>query len=372
MKSKAIIPLVVGLGIGVVAIKLFVDVLKRAKGDSAPVATKPVVVARTDITSTIEISDQMIDVVDVPVQLVPHDTFGTPEEVIGRVSSHPIPRGVPVVNSLLAPPGTPPGLASRIKEGYRAMAVKIDEVAGVGGWLKPGSRVDVVVVLSSRTRSAGGNASISRVILQNVEVLTVGQEIEGSERGASLSRSVTLMVSPEQATRLHLAAARGRLQLAMRNPEDSSEPRVLSATDNDLLTEGVLGGLGAPEGAGSLLLSRLFSREPKVEPEATDKAPEVVQVAAAVPASKEWTVEVIQGSKVERVRFDGDDRQARRLVGPEGRSSQAQPRSRAATNYVPPPTVAPPVTAPPAEPPAEFDVEDAFLEADDFGDLLEE
>src|SRR5438876_13770 len=162
MKAKAIIPLVLGLGIGIFAIKMFVNVLKKAKGSTGE--TVEVVRARVDMAPTIEITEQMVEMASVPETLCPKLAIRDKKEVIGRVTANSIPQGCPVVQSLLAPKGTLPGLAARIKDGFRAVAVKVDESVGVAGWVKPGSKVDVVAVMSGRAGSK--NEIISRTILR--------------------------------------------------------------------------------------------------------------------------------------------------------------------------------------------------------------
>ena len=322
MKGRAIIPLVVGLAVGVLAIKIFADVLRKARGAAGGESTE-VVCAATDIGPTVEIKESMVELKTTPKALVPKLAFAKLEDVVGRVASLTIPRGMPVVPILLAPKGTPPGMAVRIRDGYRAVAVKIDEFAGVAGWIKPGSHVDVVAVM--QTRETGRvQGTISKVILENVEVLAVGQDIGISgDMAASVTKSVTLLVKPEDVPRLHLAATKGQLRLAMRNQRDFTVSTKLETTDKDLL--GVSSSAGLPQsksGSGSQksILSRLFRKQPKIGPNKTDKEPEglqsarsgVVQVAAPT-QGQPWRVEVLTGPQTENIWFDGDSRNARRL-----------------------------------------------------------
>ncbi len=326
MNSKAIIPLVLGLGVGIFAVKIFVDVLQKARGAAgAPAQTVSVLRARVNIGPTAQIEEGMLEQVDTPKSLAPDFVFTDPQEVLGRVTNQPIPKGVPIMPSLLAPEGTPPGMAARIPDGYRAVAIKIDEITGVGGWLKPGSKVDVVIVLTLKNRTQKRTGSFSKLILQNVEVLAVGQAIEHRGPKAAVTRSITLLVDPKQATKLHLAASKGTLQLIMRNPEDHSEPRGVVTTDNELLEDDPDGiqGQEEPGEESSSRLGRWFRKDPKIGLQQTDKEPEApkvflpapVQLAAATP---EWTVEVISGAKIYEVRFDSDKKQARRLDGTRG------------------------------------------------------
>jgi len=322
MKGRAIIPLVIGLAVGIVAIKIFADVLRKAKGANSGETVK-VVCASTDISPTVEISETMLELKDTPRSLVPQLSFVKPEDVIGRVAGLTIPRGMPIVQTLLAPEGTAPGLAVRIRDGYRAVAVKIDEFAGVAGWIKPGSHVDVVAVMQIQSR-VRGQGTISKVILENVEVLAVGQDIGSTgETAASVTKSVTLLIRPEDVPKLHLAATKGKLRLAMRNQRDFTASAQCATTDNELFgrsdTDHSSQGNDGDQSQKSFL-SRLFRKQPKIGSNETDKELEGLQptraAAMRVSVSSEnqpWRVELMNGVQSEEIWFDDNSNRARRL-----------------------------------------------------------
>ena len=330
MKGKAIIPLVLGLGIGIFAVKMTVDMVKKAKGAQGDMV--PVVRAKVDIGATVEINEPMLDVTYVPETLAPKLAFRDVKELIGRVSAQTIPAGSPIVPTSLAPKGTLPGLAARIKEGYRAVAVKVDEQIGVAGWVKPGSRVDVVAMLQTRTN--GRQETTSRVILQNVEVLAVGQDAGTTgDTAASLTKSVTLLVKPDQVPKLHLAATKGTLRLAMRNQaDDMSSVEEEGLTDNELL--GVEDTPAQPKDKKPGFLAGLFGKLGKDDPDATDKtlatlmAAKYAQQAAAQQTQPTWAVEVLSGPKSYQVVFDGTGADARRVE--KGARNRSEPLASAA------------------------------------------
>jgi pilus assembly protein CpaB len=316
MKGRAIIPLVLGLGIGIVAVKMFFNVLTKAKGASSA-DTVQVVRAKIDIGPVIEITDAMVEKVSASKSLAPEGNFTDCKLVVGRVSSQFIPRGMPVVNALLSPKGTLPGIGARIPEGYRAVAVKVDEVVGVAGWLKPGSRVDVVAVMNSTQGSR--SETVSRVILQNIEVIAVGQEAVTEGPAAAVSKTVTLLVRPEEVTSLHLASTRGTVRLAMRNQNDSIANPTRGTTDNDMLGMSAKPASGDSPTAKSFL-SELFSKMPKPSAKATDKPLEAsrglrhaANVEAAAPSDPAWMVEIMAGPKTYEVGFDGQRADSRRV-----------------------------------------------------------
>lgn len=336
MKSRAIIPLVVGLAVGVLAIKLFADVLKKAKGSQVS-ETVQVVCAKTDIGSTIEIKDTMLELKAVPKSLVPTQSFFQTKEVVGRVAGVAIPKGGPIVASGLAPKGTAAGMAVRIPDGYRAVAVKVDEWAGVAGWIKPGSHVDVVAVMNGASGSSR-DETISKVILENVEVLAVGQDLGGAaaDANATLPKSVTVLVKPDDVPKLHLASTKGQVRLAMRNSRDGSGGAGGQTTDKELVSSASGG-----NGKVKTFLNGMLSNVPKIDPNKTDKesgglraakqAKEVPVQEAPVAKPMPWRVELMAGGEVQEVWFENGTKDAHRVAneadskrnGRQARSAQS-------------------------------------------------
>lgn len=307
MKGKAIIPLVLGLGIGIFAIKMFFNVLNKAKGATSG-ETVQVVRAKIDIAPTIEITEQMVEIASVPQSLAPKLPIRDLKEAVGRVTSNSIAAGSPVVTSLLAPKGTLPGMAARIPEGYRAIAVKVDESVGVAGWIKPGSRVDVIAVMTGKGGSK--NEVVSRVILQNISVLAVGQDIGNSgETTAAVPKSVTLLVTPDDSPKLHLAATKGSLRLAMRNQSDALAARSGTTTDNEILG---ISSTSSSQVRGNWDWSGFLGKLGKNGHKATDKPVAAAKTQqASLPVEPKWVVEVFNSGRTSKLGFDGSGKDAR-------------------------------------------------------------
>jgi pilus assembly protein CpaB len=316
MKGKTLIPLIVGLAVGVFAIKLTFDFVSKARA-SAGSSGEMVGVIRTriEIPMAAEITGSMLEVAQVPAVLAPSQAFASPEELAGRVSMVIIPKGVPVVPSMLAPVGTKPGMESRIPEGYRAVAVKIDESSAVAYLVKPGSRVDVVAVMNVRRDRK--TETISKTILQNVEVAAVGQELgDSADTGALPSKSVTLLVKPEDVPRLHLAAQKGKILLAMRNQTDMSARRAAGTTEKKLLGEETDNLSPEADAQKAGLLARLFGKKEHSASEKQGGVPTAARLARFEQPIGEWKVEVISGSEVKEVTFDSV--KATRRADPSG------------------------------------------------------
>jgi len=170
------------------------------------------VLAATDLT-TVQIMGE-----------VPKDAILDQKNAIGRGVTSPLYKGEPIVDGRLAPMGSGGGLAATIKDGMRAIAVKVDQVVGVAGFVLPGMRVDVLISGTPPVNDGGNSANNTQVrtILQNIEVLSAGTDIQKDAEGKPQQvQVVNLLVTPEQAQVMALASNETHIQLVLRNPLDT-------------------------------------------------------------------------------------------------------------------------------------------------------
>jgi pilus assembly protein CpaB len=217
MKPRSLIPLIIGLVVGFFAIKMGVDMIKRAKG--AETDQRNVLVSAKPIESASRIDESMIKPRTVASGLVPADAFADSKALLGRVTLMTIPAGVPITKAMLAPPGAEPGLRARIPEGHRAVSVSVNEESAVAGFLTPGARVDVSAV--------NPKAGTSKLILTDVEVGAVGQslnQVGPDGKSVKVTKSVTLFLRPNQVEVLNAhAGSKGSIRLALRGHGDRQE-----------------------------------------------------------------------------------------------------------------------------------------------------
>ncbi|HEY7473041.1 MAG TPA: Flp pilus assembly protein CpaB [Gemmatimonadota bacterium] len=181
-------------------------------------STRPVVVAARDVAAGSILQPLDIKVVEWPADLAPASYPSDQSAVLGRGLLAHVQADEPILESKLANRGAGGGLPVVIPEGMRAISVKVDEVIGVAGFVLPGTRVDVLA-----TFAVGGYSedAVTRVILQNVEALAAGQTTQPDAQGKPQTVPViTLLVTPEEAEDLTLAATQGQIQLALRGTLD--------------------------------------------------------------------------------------------------------------------------------------------------------
>jgi pilus assembly protein CpaB len=174
-----------------------------------------IVVAGQDLPIGSMLSEQNLLLVDGPKANAPKGAFETIEAVRERVTVTRVVAGVPIVAAELAAPGSGAGLVASIEPGMRAMAIKVNEVIGVAGFVLPNTFVDIISIQDE----------VAQTLLKRVEVLAIAQQTFVEEGKAKVVSTVTLELTPKQVLKLAEATLKGPLTLALLNPaEDMTEP----------------------------------------------------------------------------------------------------------------------------------------------------
>ena len=242
MQNRLKIALVVAVFFGLIAAYGIFNFLRqqRQAAEALRTQTQDVVIAAKDIPAGSTIADAMVKdgtvrAIKWPKASVPAGAFGTPTEVIGKVNRVKIMANEPILESRLS--GEVAGLTVRLEPGKRAMAVRVDEIIGVSGFIVPDDRVDVIVTTTPPGVS-NSDARLSKIVLQNKRVLSVAQSTEQKDGKPQVARSITLEVIPEEAEKLSLAYQEGPIVLALRGVGDETEPKTIGSNKNDLLALG--------------------------------------------------------------------------------------------------------------------------------------
>ena len=219
-------------------------------------ATTRVVSAAADVKLGTILTAANLSTIDIAGTL-PKGAILKPENAIGRGLVSDISQGEPLLESRLAPAGSGGGLAATIRKGMRACAVKVDEVVGVGGFVTPGMRVDVLVAGNPPGDANNGAGTLVRTLLQNIEVLSAGTDIQKDAEGKPQQvRVVNLLVTPDQAQILSLASSlnpgggQGHIQLVLRNPLDTAVAEVPGTGMAALFSGGTAAPATRPAGSG--------------------------------------------------------------------------------------------------------------------------
>ncbi len=143
--------------------------------------------------------------------------FDRPETLVGRTLLYPVEHGQPITERFLSAPGAGAGLASRIPDGMRAIALRSDEIVGVAGFLLPDSHVDVLATVHTDKNPE----PTTFIVLQNAQVLAAGHQVQPDPEGKPATVTVvTLLLSPADAERAVLASLQGTIHFILRSGSD--------------------------------------------------------------------------------------------------------------------------------------------------------
>lgn len=285
MKSKAIPHMILAVVLALVAGFLTIRWLGSVRGTgekARPVVESKkvdVLVAARAIPKGARLDATMVRLKPYDPETAPLDALRDAAAVEGRVTAREISQDDPITPDKLLPKGVAGGgLDASVEPGKRALTIRGTKVMGSGGLVTPGCRVDV---LSTYTQPGKSDEKVTKVILENILVLTTGTEMEtriGKDGREELANTdfFTLMVTPVEAERLALASDLGSMHLALRKPGD-----------DDMV---------ATAGADVAKSLEAYALAPAPAPELADSAP--------APEDAGYSVETIRGTERERVKLD--------------------------------------------------------------------
>src|ERR1017187_5016287 len=213
-------------------------------------ATSKIAVAAKDLEVGSVIKDDDVTLADWSGP-APEGSHRDPQELVKRGVITPIMAKEPVIEKRLAPPGAGGGFSVLIPQGWRAVPLRVNEVAGVAGVGGGGQHVDVLI---SGNAPGGDNrqGTVTKTLLQDVVVLSAGQDFKKDPEGKPVVvQVITVLATPDQAEQLSLASAQTSVQLSLRNPLDKAVAKTSGTSVGRLFSGGGgMGGQVSPGGAG--------------------------------------------------------------------------------------------------------------------------
>ena len=278
--------------------------LQRTKARSV-IPMRSVVVAAKDLPEGTSLGADVLTVREWPAAEVPEGAFARRDSVLGRVLVTPLFTGDVLLPGKLAPIGVGPGLEVKVPRGKRAMAVRINDVAGISGLIQPNSRVDVVVMMR---QGSGTPTPVAKVFMEDLRVLSVGTTVQRDAAGRSIdATTAALEVTPEQAERLAFAATEGSIQLVLRGFGDSESVRTEGADARDVVGVTLVSYGETTAAAAAPTAPRrprtAIRRAPPPEPPPPPAPPVPVPVAPPRPAPESLTVTIHRGDRTETRAF---------------------------------------------------------------------
>ena len=220
-----------------------------------------IVVAAAPLRFGMELDRTQLTEMRWPQDSLPQGAFASIDALMAdgsRVVLSPIEPNEPVLLAKLSGANGRATLSNLLSPGMRAVTIKTDEIAGVGGFVTPGDRVDVVLTrdagaieeVSGHAAGAAGSTITTEIVVENAKVLTVGQGADERQTSPQIVNSVTIEVTVDGAQKIALARNVGSLSLSLRSSND------VSAVEDGVTTISSFGGsvaAGLADTTGSLI-----------------------------------------------------------------------------------------------------------------------
>jgi pilus assembly protein CpaB len=193
---------------------------------AAAPATQQILVAATQLGAGALLQPTDVTAAPVPSDNIPVGASpDTPENrslLVGSMVRTAMGPGTPILDSAIIHPGDHGFLAAVLAPGMRAVTVGVDAISGADGLIWPGDSVDVL--LTQNISGAPDDKSIAaEVVLSDVRVIATGAELvkdaSSGPGGGPPAQTVTLEVTPDQASRCLVATNLGKLSLIVHSSQ---------------------------------------------------------------------------------------------------------------------------------------------------------
>ncbi|MEA2981618.1 MAG: pilus assembly protein CpaB [Alphaproteobacteria bacterium] len=209
--------------------------MRSLEANKKPINTKTIVVAAKPLRYGAELTAQTMREIPWPEGALPSGAFASVTDVMKdgkRVVLAAIELNEPILAVKITGSGQRATLSALVRDGMKAVTIRVNDVDGVGGFVLPGDRVDVVL-----TRQVDKTSASNEVVLQNGRVLAVDQSADERADKPAVVKAVTLEVDMIGAQRLSLAATVGSLSLMLRRAGETAADKSRRITLDDLTSE---------------------------------------------------------------------------------------------------------------------------------------
>jgi pilus assembly protein CpaB len=206
--------------------------MRSLEAQNKPLATRTIVVATKPLRFGNELTAAVLREIPWSQDAVPVGAFTSVSAVLTggkRVVLSPIEANEPVLALKITGAGQRATLSSLVAEGMKAVTIRVNDVEGVGGFVLPGDRVDIVM-----TRQVDKTQASTEIVLQNAKVLAIDQSADDRSDKATVAKAVTLEVATAAAQKLWLASSVGSLSLLLRKAGETTAESTRRVTLSDL------------------------------------------------------------------------------------------------------------------------------------------
>ena len=289
MNWKAWTPLAVAIVLGLIAARLAMNVV-TIPGDASVSHDTPmadIVVTTKDVPAGATLGVLDLKLAKIDAASVPVGAFTDVNAAMAKVARIALTPGQPILPSVLTEEGAGYGISATLPPGYRAITLEINDVSGVAGFITPKSRVDIVTTIQIDGKPT------AKTLLESIEVLACGTRTDPNAPAAEAAKTVTLLVTPEDAERIELIVSSSRVRLILRNGRDKGR------LNSDGITLAELKSGKSDEKSAPVQNAVSTGTDPFATPMNTSNTGPTTQ-----PAKTNWTVEIIKAGQQSTQQFE--------------------------------------------------------------------
>jgi pilus assembly protein CpaB len=338
MRPKSLVLLALALGCGLVA-SIGISQVLDGSNRPAAVETAPIYVALKNINVGDPLDDKMVALEEWPKDKVPIGAITKWEDIEDRRPRSNIYQGEPILDNKLLARGQTNDPMQGVPAGMRLKTINVDAKKSAAGLLSPGDRVDVQIFVKAN-ESQGFPNSFTKIFLQNIRVYAVDQTIDKAAEGEdsrAVAKTISLIVTPAQASRITLAENLGEISLVPRHPDDDKIVDDSEQDANELFGRST--GSTREQEQGSTAGSALAGFKSIMADALASAAQNAANVPAA-PPKPSFEMTIISPNDVSQIQFDAD-------------GDPIDPKAAPASAAAPAAFVAQPATTTPAPAPAD-------------------
>ena len=301
MRPKSLVLLALALGCGLIA-SIGISQVLDSKGKPAKVETLPIYVALHNLNLNDPIDDTMVSLEEWPKDKIPVGAIDKWEDVEDRRPRATIFKGEPLLDSKLLAKGQINDPIKAIPPGMRLKTISVDARRSAAGLVGPGNRVDLQIYVRRNPRE-GFSEPFSKIFLQNIRVFAVDATVERSADGdeaRTIAKTISLIVTPEQANRINLAENLGDISLIPRSDDDEKIVEEFELNPDELLSRGFGNNRDKERGAPVRNPNPAPINLPSI---LSTIAPKPSSAPVAAPVEKPFEMTIIYPSEVARVQF---------------------------------------------------------------------
>jgi pilus assembly protein CpaB len=301
MRRQSVMALAIAVVLGLVAVFLANTywTARDKQAESAMTGSVRVAVAAVPLDYGVAVTPDKIRFASYPAKSLPPGVFRSIEEAVpqgkARIALRPLQQNQLLIATDLTGAGENASISALLPEGKRAASVRINDVSGVAGFIKPNDTVDVLI-----TRQALGQArdgQVTDVLIQNVRVIATDQQAENKDAAPTVAKVATLEVSPLDAQKLALGQQVGQLSLVLRKPGEENNIPYVDTVSLDDLRSGTFGSAPRPTGMQAPGTAAIAAVNLPSVPRAAPRPRATVRRTAPVVAKpRSDSVEIVRGT----------------------------------------------------------------------------